>query len=85
MAKLKMAITFLILMLGILLLSNLNIWLNCSELKLKWVACGKRSYDPRDFLGRLIGDKPWVRNAERSMFECYDNNFYASTNMLICI
>ncbi len=36
------------------------------------------SYDPADFLGRLIGDKPWVRNAERSMFECYDNNFYAS-------
>ena len=36
------------------------------------------SYDPQDFLGRLIGDKPWVRNAERSMFECYDNNFFAS-------
>ncbi len=36
------------------------------------------SYDPADFLGRLIGDKPWVRNAERSMFECYDNNFFAS-------
>ena len=36
------------------------------------------SYDPQDFLGRLIGDKPWVRNAERSMFETYDNNFFAS-------
>ena len=36
------------------------------------------SYDPQDFLGRLIGDKPWVRNAERSMFDCYDNNFFAS-------
>ena len=34
-----------------------------------------RSYDPVDFLGRLIGDKPWVRNAERPTFECYDNNF----------
>ena len=22
------------------------------------------SYDPHDFLGRLIGDKPWVRHAE---------------------
>ena len=22
------------------------------------------SYDPQDFLGRLIGDTPWVRNAE---------------------
>jgi glycosyltransferase involved in cell wall biosynthesis len=36
------------------------------------------SYDPADFLGRLIGDKPWVRNAEQSMFDCYDDNFYAS-------
>ncbi len=36
------------------------------------------SYDPQDFLGRLIGDKPWVRHAEMSMFECYDNNFFAS-------
>ena len=36
------------------------------------------SYDPHDFLGRLIGDKPWVRNAERSMFDCYDNNFFAT-------
>ena len=36
------------------------------------------SYDPQDFLGRLIGDKPWVRNTERSMFETYDNNFFAS-------
>ena len=36
------------------------------------------SYDPADFLGRLIGDKPWVRHAEMSMFECYDDNFFAS-------
>ena len=36
------------------------------------------SYDPADFLGRLIGDKPWVRHAERSMFECYDDNFFAT-------
>jgi len=36
------------------------------------------SYDPHDFLGRLIGDKPWVRYAEKSMFECYDDNFFAS-------
>ena len=27
------------------------------------------SYDPQDFLGRLIGDKPWVRNAEQSMYD----------------
>ena len=36
------------------------------------------SYDPHDFLGRLIGDKPWVRHAEMSMYECYDDNFYAT-------
>jgi len=36
------------------------------------------SYDPADFLGRLIGDKPWVRYAERSMFETYDDNFFAT-------
>ena len=36
------------------------------------------SYDPHDFLGRLIGDKPWVRHAEQSMYECFDDNFYAS-------
>jgi hypothetical protein len=36
------------------------------------------SYDPHDFLGRLIGDKPWVRNAEMSMYECYDQNFFAT-------
>jgi hypothetical protein len=36
------------------------------------------SYDPHDFLGRLIGGKQWVRHAEMSMFECYDDNFFAS-------
>jgi hypothetical protein len=36
------------------------------------------SYDPADFLGRLIGNTPWVRLAEKSMFECYDDNFFAS-------
>jgi len=36
------------------------------------------SYDPHDFLGRLIGDKPWVRHAERSMYECYDDNYFAT-------
>ena len=36
------------------------------------------SYDPQDFLGRLIGNKPWVRHAEMSMFECYDDNYFAS-------
>ena len=27
------------------------------------------SYDPQDFLGRLIGNERWVRNAEKSMFD----------------
>ena len=36
------------------------------------------SYDPQDFLGRLIGDKPWVRNAEQSMYDCYDDNYFAT-------
>ena len=36
------------------------------------------SYDPQDFLGRLIGDASWVRHAESSMYACYDDNFYAS-------
>jgi len=36
------------------------------------------SYDPQDFLGRLIGDAPWVRSAEHSMFSCYDQNYFAT-------
>ena len=36
------------------------------------------SYDPADFLGRLIGDASWVRNAEMSMYDCYDDNFFAT-------
>lgn len=36
------------------------------------------SYDPQDFLGRLVGDKPWVRNAEASMFYTYDVNWFAT-------
>lgn len=36
------------------------------------------SYDPQDFLGRLIGNKPWVRHAEQSMWHCYDHNYFAT-------
>ena len=36
------------------------------------------SYDPQDFLGRLIGDAPWVRHAEKSFFECIDHNYFAT-------
>ena len=36
------------------------------------------SYDPQDFLGRLIGNKPWVRHAEKSFFSCYNHNYFAT-------
>lgn len=37
------------------------------------------SYDPNDFLGRLVGDKPWIRHAEQSMIASYDHNWLATT------
>jgi len=36
------------------------------------------SYDPNDFLGRLVGDKPWIRHAERAMIASYDHNWIAT-------
>ena len=36
------------------------------------------SYDPQDFLGRLIGNASWVRNAEKSFFEAFDHNYFAT-------
>jgi len=36
------------------------------------------SYDPQDFLGRLIGDAPWVRHSEKAFFEAVDYNYYAT-------
>ncbi len=36
------------------------------------------SYDPQDFLGRLVGDKPWVRHAEKSFFYAIDHNYFAT-------
>jgi glycosyltransferase involved in cell wall biosynthesis len=36
------------------------------------------SYDPQDFLGRLVGDKPWVRHAEKSFFWAFDHNYFAT-------
>ena len=36
------------------------------------------SYDPADFLGRLIGDAPWVRNAEKSFYHAFDYNYFAT-------
>ena len=37
------------------------------------------SYDPQDFLGRLIGDAPWVRHAEQSFYHAFDHNYFATT------
>ena len=36
------------------------------------------SYDPQDFLGRLIGNASWVRHAEKSFFHSYDHNYFAT-------
>ena len=36
------------------------------------------SYDPQDFLGRLIGNDPWVRHAEKSFFHAVDHNYFAT-------
>jgi hypothetical protein len=36
------------------------------------------SYDPQDFLGRLVGDKPWVRHAEQSFYHAFDHNYFAT-------
>jgi hypothetical protein len=36
------------------------------------------SYDPQDFLGRLIGNEPWVRHAEKSFFAAINHNYFAT-------
>jgi hypothetical protein len=36
------------------------------------------SYDPEDFLGRIIGSASWVRHAEKSFFHCFDHNYFAT-------
>jgi hypothetical protein len=36
------------------------------------------SYDPQDFLGRLVGDKPWVRHAEKSFFAAFNHNYFST-------
>ena len=36
------------------------------------------SYDPADFLGRLIGDTPWVRHTEKAFFNAIDHNYFAT-------
>lgn len=36
------------------------------------------SYDPQDFLGRLIGNAKWVRHTEKSFFYAIDHNYFAT-------
>jgi len=36
------------------------------------------SYDPNDFLGRLVGDKPWIRHSERAFLDAYTYNWLAT-------
>ena len=36
------------------------------------------SYDPQDFLGRLVGAKKWVRHAEKSFYHAFDHNYFAT-------
>ncbi len=36
------------------------------------------SYDPQDFLGRLIGNAKWVRHAEKSFYHAFDHNYFAT-------
>jgi len=36
------------------------------------------SYDPQDFLGRLIGNAKWVRRAELSFYHAFNHNYFAT-------
>jgi glycosyltransferase involved in cell wall biosynthesis len=36
------------------------------------------SYDKEDFLGRIVGNKLWVRHAEKSFFHAFDYNYFAT-------
>ena len=42
------------------------------------------SYDPQDFLGRLIGDAKWVRHAEKSFYYAIDHITLPQTFILKC-
>lgn len=36
------------------------------------------SWDHADFLGRVVGNKPWVTNAEKALFHSFDHNYFAT-------
>lgn len=61
---------------GIINLKYMSELLNCPvKIHALWHA---GSYDPADFLGRLIGNAPWVRHAEKSFFHAIDYNYFAT-------
>lgn len=61
---------------GIINLKYMSELLNCPvKIHALWHA---GSYDPQDFLGRLVGNKPWVRHAEKSFFSAIDHNYFAT-------
>lgn len=58
---------------------NLKYMADLLGLKIKIGGCWHSgSYDPQDGLGRLIGDAPWVRHAEKSFFHAIDHNYFAT-------
>ena len=57
---------------------NYATWQSYWVLTFMLVVCGMLVVMIPTILGRLIGDKPWVRHAEQSMFETYDDNFFAT-------
>jgi len=58
---------------------NLKYMAELLGIKVKIGACWHAgSYDPWDFLGRLIGDAPWVRHAELAFFNAIDHNYFAT-------
>jgi glycosyltransferase involved in cell wall biosynthesis len=58
---------------------NLKYMADLLGVKIKIGGCWHAgSYDPQDGLGRLVGDKPWVRHAEKSFFHAIDHNYFAT-------
>jgi len=58
---------------------NLKYMADLLGVKIKIGGCWHSgSYDPQDGLGRLVGNKPWVRHAEKSFFHAIDHNYFAT-------
>lgn len=59
----------------------LNVKYMSSLLNIKVITHGlwhAGSYDPFDFLGRLVGNTPWIRHAEQAMMYAFDYNWVAT-------